>query len=355
MRTLDEIDPIAAITAEIEKFQKMPDRIGIMSVKSANQWVDDALQEPDPKMYFYDLLVEGECTVLFASSNAGKSVLATQMAEAVAKENTVLYLDCELSAKQFQMRYVEGKASPIIHRFPDTLLRAEIRPDDIVDTNLEDAILDSVAAAAEYRGIRHIFVDNITFLLNDSEKGEAAGAFMKKILALKRKYGLTMVIVGHSPKRQPRTPMVQNDLAGSAKLMNFFDAGIAIGRSAKSSELRYVKQVKVRTGLNKYDGEKVLLFKLKQEQGYTQFIYEDTVSEADHLRQKNALTEAEDFQELIDLQAQNKTVREIAAETGFAPTTVHRKIKKALELGYKPSCSVPFHSGVEQEKQTGNE
>jgi len=241
MRTLDEIDPIAAITAEIEKFQKMPDRIGIMSVKSANQWVDDALQEPDPKTYFYDLLVEGECTVLFASSNAGKSVLATQMAEAVARENTVLYLDCELSAKQFQMRYVEGKVSPIIHRFPDTLLRAEIRPDDIVDTNLEDAILDSVAAAAEYRGIRHIFVDNITFLLNDSEKGEAAGAFMKKILALKRKYGLTMVIVGHSPKRQPRTPMVQNDLAGSAKLMNFFDAGIAIGRSAKSSELRYVK------------------------------------------------------------------------------------------------------------------
>ena len=66
--------------------------------------------------------------------------------------------------------------------------------------------------------------------------------------------------------------------------------------------------------------QKVLLFKLKQEQGYTQFIYEDTVSEADHLRQKNALTEAEDFQELIDLQAQNKTVREIAAETGFAPT-----------------------------------
>ena len=174
MRTLDEIDPIAAITAEIEKAMRAPDRIGIMSVKSANQWVDDALQEPDPKMYFYDLLVEGECTVLFASSNAGKSVLATQMAEAVARENTVLYLDCELSAKQFQMRYVEGKDSPIIHRFPDTLLRAEIRPDDIVDTNLEDAILDSVAVAAEYRGIRHIFVDNITFLLNDSEKGEAA-------------------------------------------------------------------------------------------------------------------------------------------------------------------------------------
>lgn len=65
--------------------------------------------------------------------------IAAITVEAVAKENTVLYLDYVLSAKQFQMRYVEGKISPIIHRFPDTLLRSEIR---------SDAILDSVAAEA---------------------------------------------------------------------------------------------------------------------------------------------------------------------------------------------------------------
>lgn len=67
---------------------------------------------------------------------------------------------------------------------------------------------------------------------------------------------------------------------------------------------------------------------------------------------ENALTEAEDMQELINLQAQNKTVRQIADETGFAPTTVHRKLRKAVELGYKPTpCSVPFHTGVEQTEQ----
>lgn len=39
----------------------------------------------------------------------------------------------------------------------------------------------------------------------------------------------------------------------------------------------------------------------------------------------------------------------------FAPVgTVHCKIKKALELGYKPSYSVPFHSGVEQAEQLNN-
>ena len=122
-----------------------PDKIGIMSIKSANQWVDDALEEPDPKRYFYDLLVEGECTVIIAASNTGKSIFTTQMAEAVARENVVLYLDCELSSKQFQMRYVESDTH-VIHRFPDTLLRAELRPEDIVDTGLEQAILDSIAA-----------------------------------------------------------------------------------------------------------------------------------------------------------------------------------------------------------------
>ena len=346
------IDPIAAINAEADKARRTADKIGIMSIKSANQWVDDALSEPDPKRYFYDLLVEGECTVIIAASNTGKSIFTTQMAEAVARENVVLYLDCELSSKQFQMRYVESDTH-VIHRFPDTLLRAELRPEDIVDTGLEQAILDSIAAAAEQRGIRHIFVDNITFLLNDSEKGESAGAFMKKILYLKRLYGLTLVIVGHSPKREPRTPMTQNDLAGSAKLINFFDAGIAIGRSAKDPTWRYVKQVKVRTGEYKYDSDNVILYKLQQIQGYTQFVFQDYVQESTQLREKNEFTEAEDLQELIDLKAQNKTVRQIAEETGFSPTTVHRKLKKAEKLGYQPNITgaVPFQGDEEQEEQ----
>ena len=140
-----------------------------------------------------------------------------------------------------------------------------------------------------------MFIDNLTFICRDAEKAVTAAELMIRLVRLKKMYDLTMVVIAHTPKRDSGLPLTQNDLAGSSKLMNFFDSGIAIGRSAKSSELRYVKQVKVRTGLNKYDGEKVLLFKLKQEQGYTQFIYEDTVSEADHLRQKNALTEAEDF------------------------------------------------------------
>ena len=150
-----------------------------------------------------------------------------------------------------------------------------------------------------------------------------------------------------------RTVSLYDDLAGSAKLINFFDAGIAIARSAKDPNLRYVKQVKVRTGEYKYDSDNVILYKLQQIQGYTQFVFQDYVQESTQLREKNEFTEAEDLQELIDLKAQNKTVRQIADETGFSPTTVHRKLKKAEKLGYQPSVtgSVPSQDGEEQAEQ----
>ena len=57
------------------------------------------------------------------------------------------------------------------------------------------------------------------------------------------------------------------------------------------------------------------------------------------------------MQELIDLKAQNKTVRQIADETGFSPTTVHRKLKKAEKLGYTPSAGgVPSQEEPEHEE-----
>ena len=78
---------------------------GLLNIKAANEWIKESLTAPDPKLYFYDLIVEYENTVIFAASNVGKSILATQIAEEISKTEKVLYVDLELSSKQFQMRY----------------------------------------------------------------------------------------------------------------------------------------------------------------------------------------------------------------------------------------------------------
>ena len=109
METTDTINPIEAITAEIEKAMRAPDKLGLLSVRSANAWIEESKNTPMPKKYCHGLIVEGENTVLFARSNVGKSLFASQLAEEIAREEKVLFIDCELSSKQFEMRYTDEK------------------------------------------------------------------------------------------------------------------------------------------------------------------------------------------------------------------------------------------------------
>jgi len=263
------LDPRSAIAAEAGKARKAPRHIGLLSVKAANDWIEESLLAPDPKTYFHDLIVQYENTVIFASSNVGKSILAIQIAEDIARSEKIMYVDLELSAKQFQMRYTDPTTG-YRHIFPANFTRAEVAPELIVGADLEQEILSSIEEAAR-QGTRFFVIDNITFICNDSEKGSTAGSFMMKLISLKKLYALTTVVIAHTPKRRGWEPITQNDLAGSAKLINFFDAGIALARSAKDDRLRYLKQVKVRTGEYRYDSDNVIILDIAKTDGCLRF------------------------------------------------------------------------------------
>ena len=121
---------------------------------------------------------------------------------------------------------------------------------------------------------------------------------MKQLVRLKKKYNLTTIVIAHTPKRRGWKPITQNDLAGSAKLINFFDAGIALARSANDNNLRYLKQVKVRTGEFLYDADNVLILDVNKDDGFLKFDILGTGNEEDHL---NALEGGEIADELISI------------------------------------------------------
>ena len=83
----------------------MPENIGVMSIKTANRTILEASQLPTPRALWDSFWYEGELSCLFADSNVGKSILAVQIADRIARTDNVLYLDFELSEKQFQLRY----------------------------------------------------------------------------------------------------------------------------------------------------------------------------------------------------------------------------------------------------------
>lgn len=322
-------NPLEAIAEEVEKAKLAPKHVGLLSVKSANAWIESSLRRPDPRTFFHGLIVEFENTVIFASSNVGKSIFSIQIAEEIARTEKVLVVDLELSEKQFEMRYTD-KDTGQIHVFPDNFLRAEIDPELIVGADLEEEILASIEEAAK-QGVRFVFVDNITFICNDSEKAATASSFMMKLIRLKKKYNLTTIVIAHTPKRRGYEPITQNDLAGSAKLISFFDAGIAIARSAKDNNIRYVKQVKVRTGEFLYDSENVLIYDVNKTDGFLRFEFQDYGKEDDHLKSREGSDDVEEIMEILQLQKDGKTLRDIAKILEMSLGKVQRRLKKAKD------------------------
>ena len=148
----NNLDPITAIRVDIAT-RTHGDDIGMFTVKTANETVHDAALRPVPRNLFMTLWYEGEVTCLFADSNVGKSIFAVQIADQIATTEPVLYVDCELSEKQFQLRYTD-KESGIMHKFPEMLYHAVINPQKFDAGYHEEKILSDIANAAEQQHCR---------------------------------------------------------------------------------------------------------------------------------------------------------------------------------------------------------
>jgi len=309
--------------------------VGMLSIKTANKSVEDALKMPDPVDLYYGLLNEGEVACLFADSNAGKSIFAVQMADYISRYRKVIYVDCELSEKQFQLRYT-SKEIGFRYVFSDNFYRAEIDPELIGVQNYEESIIKDIEAAALQTDSKIVIIDNLTYLCNSSEKGDVAGLFMMKLIALKKKHSLTLLIISHTPKRNLSNPITQNDLAGSKKLYNFFDNVFAIGQSAKDKRIKFVKQVKVRASEYIYDSNNVIIYEITNDDGYVHFLHKGYGKESDHLRDRTEEDDSQNHSNIMMLHKEGKSVREIADLVNKSKTTVHRII---LQEKRKEECS----------------
>jgi len=340
------------ISLELEKNSIVNDgckHVGMLSIKTANKSVEDALKMPDPVDLYYGLLNEGEVACLFADSNAGKSIFAVQMADYISRYRKVIYVDCELSEKQFQLRYT-SKEIGFRYVFSDNFYRAEIDPELMGVQNYEEAIIKDIEAASLQTDSKIVIIDNLTYLCNSSEKGDVAGLFMMRLIALKKKHSLTLLIISHTPKRNLSNPITQNDLAGSKKLYNFFDNVFAIGQSAKDKRIKFVKQVKVRASEYIYDSNNVIIYEITNDDGYVHFLHKGYGKESEHLREKTDDDDSQNHSNIMTLHKDGKSVREIADLVNLSKTSVHRIISQEKK---KAECSQADSVPIEDVGQVG--
>ncbi len=341
---MNPIFDLHGLRTHVKDLQQPPQSSKLLSVQPAQAWLVAAQQRPIPRMLFSEFWFEGELCMLFADTNLGKSILAVQLADSISRgaaiagfrnESTaqrVLYVDFELSDKQFEARYSQDFS--MHYDFSAQFLRAElsVAPGAEEDGGQFEALLHAAleAAVVEHK-VKVLIVDNITYLSCETERARHALPLMKQLKRLQRQHGLSVLTLAHTPKRDMTRPLTRNDLQGSKMLINFCDTAFAIGESQQDSGIRYLKQIKARNVEVKYHSEQVCICQIEKPSNFLRFTSLGYGAEYEHLRQESASERSNRKQQALEMKAAGSSNVAIARELGIAESTVRNWLKKQGE------------------------
>ncbi|MDX6746990.1 AAA family ATPase [Polaribacter sp. PL03] len=336
---------IDQIINDIEKNQKLLKDNSLerscLVVKKANTWVEEAKNRPIPNMLFSELWYEKEVCILFADTNLGKSILAVQIADSISRgiaipgfklqsnAKKVLYLDFELSDKQFENRCSEDYENH--YEFSSNFLRAEINTEVDIPKEfkgIEDYLCKTLDAIIKRNDTSVLIIDNLTFLSSENEKAKDALVLMKTLKRLSQSENLSILVLAHTPKRDESKPISKNDLAGSKMLMNFCDSSFAIGSSSQESSLRYIKQIKQRNTEHLYHTENVIVCSLDKETNFIEFHFEDFDSETAHLKSFDSISSDQKNEQIKLFISEGLPNVKIADRLGLTEGAIRKRRKK---------------------------
>ena len=322
------------------------DGLDFIMGQSLNSMMMEEQRKPVPEILWGGdgngnaLWFENEFAILFGRTNTGKSLYAVQIAEHISGElgKTVLYLDLELSMKQFQERYTSKDGE--LHVWPDNLHRPDL---SMVGDGLYDSgrFLPLIRKMMAKVNARVLILDNLTFLVNNGGmKAEDVKPICQEFCNW-AKEGYSILVVNHTPKIQPFTPLDINHCLGSSMLTNFVQSVFAIGTdSSNPSTGRYVKQLKSRNGRIVWEGNHVIPYVIDKTLDPTmlRFIQSaqlhqtgmDTQIPIQTARECDLLKDADNMQleQIRKLHGQGMSNRKIAGELNLSPTTVGKRLKE---------------------------
>lgn len=243
-------------------------------------------EQSEPRQFFGHYLYENELCILFGDSNAGKSILANDITFHVSGGQTYfpnmespnvpsMYIDMEMSGQQFAKRYASGA-----DLIPDKYSRATVNTLDVEEEMIFPAVkMNIIASQADKAAPKFIVIDNITNGFGSIHSASKMREFISELKSLKARFGLTILLIAHCPKRRQGKPLTQDDLGGSKMIINFADSAFCISTSLSDEGLRYVKQIKCRMGQKKTEVATVRI----NDEPYLHFEYVSETKEDTHL------------------------------------------------------------------------
>ncbi|MEO3408216.1 AAA family ATPase [Mucilaginibacter sp. CAU 1740] len=317
--------------------------VELFDIYQANEWMAMETEHETPQMLFGNFWLEGELCILFADTNMGKSLLAVQLADSItrgeriapfelgAEPSAVLYIDFELTGKQFEQRYTDGQNR---YQFASWFYRGEYnqfnRATSHYNKQFDKYVIQALTRGIKRTDARVLIIDNITCLRNGTESAGAALLLMKELKKLKTRHGLSILVLAHTPKRNLRLPLSRNDLQGSKMLINFCDSAFAMGESHATPGLRYLKQIKQRSTAETYGADHICLAQLERHNGFLKFVFTGNDCEKNHLRDTSRQERERMRQDAKKLSDEGLSQRQVAERLGLSVGSVNRMLNNRV-------------------------
>jgi CTP:phosphocholine cytidylyltransferase-like protein len=283
-----------------------------LQANTADRDIAEAIDEPDMRRLCGSFIFENTINFLFSSSGNGKSVGAVQIGVSIAKgegmfkykledstdkfllENDATeglvtgFVDLELSRKQFKKRYTNTEGAS--YAFGEKFIRISVnRNGRRKKMDKENTIFNDIENFAALHKIKFLIIDNITKLSPESKSdAEVVQRLMERFEYLRDKYGLTLLIIAHTPKRANNTqPVTMHDMSGSAIATDFSDSVFTINTDNNDKRLKYWKQVKSRDEESVHGEENVIRTYMETAENGTflSFSFQGCGHEREHLEE----------------------------------------------------------------------
>ena len=279
-----------------------------------------------PKKIFGSCWAENEMAFLFAEDGAGKSIMAKQIACAIATGTSVApdfpneltaqpvaLFDVELSDYQFNSRYPEG--------LPENFKRLTFSEDQqaaLAKANV-DFVVEQIELASNQYNAKVIIMDNLSALMSmvDLTKTDHAIQLMGSLNDLKRK-GFSILIIDHCRKPMNSAndfkTISKHDLQGSKMKTNLVDSVFSIGKSCLGERFRYIKALKIRSYQMEFTAKEVATMELNISPLRLEYVGRGF--EFEHVNDQQA--------QVKKMNHSGKTQTEIATETGITQQAVSK-------------------------------
>ena len=292
--------------------------------RKANDCIPDPANYRPPDKLFDHFWQEGELALLFGPSGTGKTVLAVQIAEALArgrvidgftmptKRRRVLYVDLVHSGDQFHARRMLDNGR--YYKFSENFDRDCPDDPEKLIAWLRELIRDHKYSV--------VVIDDLTALRSVADGSREALKTMRDLRRLASEFGISILVI--SPSREPRSGEHVNEsgLMRSRVLCDVADSVFAIGRHNRQPEWLYIMQIRSRGAAIVWNRKNAPYARIKkQEDGLLVMQFDD--------RFEPKLDE-ETRRMVIELKAMQErhSVREIAAIKGLTRSRVERLLKK---------------------------